>query len=887
MGPRGQRAAIAACFIASGTAALLNEVVWLRLLGYAFGSTVHATTAVLATFLGGLAIGGIALGRFSDRFRRPLRAYAALEIAIATWCAATPLAFQALQPALYEARRALDLGGASWALLQLGLGALILLPPAVLMGMTLPLLGRWIASTGERAGVGVGRLYALNTWGGVAGTLAAGFWLVPALGLRGTSWMGAALQVAAGLAALGVDRSAASFAPSADVPGPEEATLEPQTGADRLVLLAATVAGAVAMVLEVAWTRALAPILSSSTYSFSAMLATFLVGIAGGAWAVARALRRMEPSAVAVGFVQACGGVAVLAVLPLFPLLPEAVVRIISRAGPSFGAALLVQFGGSVVLLIVPALLLGATLPLATAAWARREGRIGRDVGVVYGLNGVGAVAGAIVAGLVLVPKLGAQGTALLAGWVAVLSGVSVLGFAAMARARAVLWVAGIVQVAGLLTLAPTWDRRLMTAGAAVYAEQFSGAPDPADAFRKAALGRTVLFFEEGLHSTVAVRREGDRRSLSVNGKVDGSTHDSDMRTQLLLGHLPALLHPSPRRAFVVGLGTGVTAAALAAHPLQEILVAEIEPAVVRGAALFSEANRRVLDDPRVRVRIGDARNLLAAERGGFDVIVSEPSNPWIAGVGNLFTREFFDLARRRLAPGGVMVQWLHAYSMSIDDVRMIAATFRSAFPGATLWRASMADLLLVGTEAPVALDPVGLDRRIAAVPEVAADLRQALGDPSTLPWTLLLSEDGLRRFADGARLNTDDRPALEFSAPRALMGADVGKVLRAIRVFRTEEAPFAPGAKLALFETPAWRLHLARLFVEQGASDDAGEQLDRIGDPVALPFASRVERVRILQALDRARETAPELVALGEAAPKDEEVARLLSRALAPESPR
>jgi len=337
----------------------------------------------------------------------------------------------------------------------------------------------------------------------------------------------------------------------------------------------------------------------------------------------------------------------------------------------------------------------------------------------------------------------------------------------------------------------------------------------------------------------------------------------------------------------VVGLGTGVTAAALAAHPLEEIVVAELEPAVVRAATHFSEANRHVLEDPRVRLRIGDARNVLAAERGRFDLIVSEPSNPWIAGVGNLFTRELFDLAKGRLGAGGVMVQWLHAYSMSVDDVKMIVATFRTAFPRATLWRAASADLLLVGTEGDVALDPMVLDRRMAAFPDVAADLRQALGDPSTLPWTFLLTGDGLRRFSEGARLNTDDRPALEFSAPRSLMGSDVGQVMRAILAFRTEEAPFAPGTKPAIFETPSWRLHLARQLALQGAVEEAAEQLARLGDAARLPLASRVERVRILHALDRARETVPELVSLSELAPNDEEVARLLSRALAPDPAR
>jgi len=497
----GARAVIAACFFASGAAALLNEIVWLRLLGYAFGSTVHATTVVLSTFLGGLAIGGLVLGRVADRLERPLRAYAALELAIALWCGAAPLAFQLLRPMLAGVVRAADPGGAVLALVQLGLGAVILLPPTVLMGMTLPLLGRWVAASGERAAVGVGRLYALNTWGGVAGTLAAGFWLVPAMGLRATAGAAAALQVAAGLAALAVDRGAPGITTTASASSAPERAVPAKAPKDLLLLMAAGVAGAVAMALEVAWTRALAPILSSSTYSFSAMLATFLVGIAGGAWGVARALRSREAGPMAVGLVQALGGVVVLAVLPLFPLLPEAVVRILSRVGPSFASALLVQFGASFVLLLVPALLQGATLPLATAAWARRTGSLGRDVGAVYGVNGVGAVAGAVVGGLALVPSLGAQRAAELAAWVGILSGAAVLVFAAKPRGRALLWVAGLVQLAGLLTLAPRWDRRLMTSGAAIYAEQFSGAPDPAGAFRGAALGRSVLFFEEGLHA--------------------------------------------------------------------------------------------------------------------------------------------------------------------------------------------------------------------------------------------------------------------------------------------------------------------------------------------------------------------------------------------------
>ena len=272
----------------------------------------------------------------------------------------------------------------------------------------------------------------------------------------------------------------------------------------------------------------------------------------------------------------------------------------------------------------------------------------------------------------------------------------------------------------------PRWDQRLMAGGVSIYAQRFLSEADPSARFRQEVASRQLLFYREGINSTVAVERSERNTSLKIDGKVDAS-NGGDMMTQLMLGHLPLLLHSRPERVLVIGLGSGVTAGAVAQHPaVRQIEVVEIEPAVVEASQFFIRENRAVLRDPRLRLVIADARNFLLASTKGYDVLISEPSNPWMAGVGNLFSREFYRLARERLADGGMMVQWVHGYSLFPRELKMIVNTFRQVFPHLTLWRTIRGDYLLVGTASRLSVDYALLERRIAE----SAIMREDLASP-------------------------------------------------------------------------------------------------------------------------------------------------------------
>lgn len=852
----------AACFFVSGSAALLYEVVWLRLLSTVFGHTVHAVTTVLAAYMGGLALGSVLAGRRADRLARPLRAYAVLEALIAVWCLATPWLFTATEVVYLAIYRRLEPGALGSALLHFVLAGVVLVPPTALMGATLPVLSRVVARTPGVPAARVGTLYAINTWGAVVGTAATGFLLLPAIGLSGTIWLGVALDVAVAALALVLDRrpraapagsgveASPRAAPAAEEPaGPPRAPGRRGGAAVALAIIA--ISGAASMAYEIAWTRALAMALGSSTYGFSAMLATFLVGLALGALLAARWLRGRPAGLAALGVVELGIALAGLLTLPLLGLLPEALLALLGRVGVSYAAALGAQLVLSFLVMIVPTLLVGATFPLAIAAVAGDPGRLGRDVGVVYGWNTLGTILGSALTGFVLVPAIGIQAAVLVAAGANVVAGLAAVA-AAGAAPRARLAALGAVPAFAALALAlPRWDPKMMTVGVPVYAaEMVKGG---VGAVRAAQQRRELLYYAEGLATTVAVSRTATATSLSVNGKTDAG-NSRDMVTQLLLGHLGAVLHPEPRRALVIGLASGITAGALAQHPLDAIDVAELEPAMREASRFFEKENRGVLADPRVRVVEGDGRQILAAATRPYDLVVSEPSNPWIAGIAGLFTRDFYESVQRRLAPGGVVVQWLQAYSIFPADMQMVVRTFQEVFPHVSIWTGSLGDVLLVATPGPARLDWSVVEARLRASPGVREDFERYRWTEGRLAFRFFLGEDDARRFGAGAPINTDDRPRLEFSAPLALYGTSAPENKAFMRRFRSVDRPALAGIDPALVVGPAARLRAAREALREGRPEDAEAELERLPE-TALDAAGRLERARLLFSIGRLEE--------------------------------
>lgn len=786
--PRYLFPALLVCFFLSGAAGLIDQVVWSKALGLVFGHTAYAVATVLAVFMAGLAAGSAWIGRHGERSSRPVALYAWLEFGVSA-TAALSLAGLAGVRAAYVAAYPVASGNAAVLLVLRFVGAaLVLFLPTFLMGGTLPVLVRGLTRDAAELGARLSRLYWVNTLGAVAGTFIAGFFLLPALGLRWTLGIAVVLNAMAGALAL----LFASHQPARTATEPQdlrgsnfEAALDRGSSgrfasshpvSAKFLLACFAMVGATAMSYEIGWTRLLATQLGSSTYAFTLMLGTFLAGIVLGSALFERWSRRHETGAMTFAATQTLTALATLAFLVFFTRLIEVLPPILRATHESFHGLVLAQFVTCALAMLPTAIVFGFNFPAVVVLIAgprgakRSKGEAGTSatVGRAYAWNTLGAIVGAVAAGFWLMPRFGSFHL------LAATAGVNLALAAAISvfAARQLSW--RIVYVAANLAL-------LAAAAFIGFSTYFN---DPAVAsfntvmywnlydrpltLRENAHALDIVYFRDGLNANISVARTDDYMALRTNGKVDASNHDAT--TQLLLGHLAALAH-SPRRVLLVGFGSGMTASALAAYPeLERLDVVEIEPAVIKAAPFLAPLNRGVLRDPRVHVTLDDARNFLFTTRDKYDLIVSEPSNPWIAGVATLFTREFYAAARARLAPGGVFVQWMQAYSLYPDDLRMLFATFLTEFQGATLWHGDAPDMILMApSPAPAAI--LERARRLYDAPRLHGDFAQlGMEDPAGIFGFYLLDDAGLRRFAAGAEINTDDRTLLEYHAPRSLL---------------------------------------------------------------------------------------------------------------------
>ena len=829
-------------YAASGAAALIYEVTWTRLLTLQMGHTVAAASTVLAAFMGGLALGAWIAGRL--RVGGALQTYAALEIVIATSAIALPAVVAWSAPALAWAY-ADGTAPVRFGLVRVALSLTWLLIPSAAMGATFPLAAQWFAARVRRtdnkaserganatsdAAADVGALYAANSAGAAAGALAAGFWLIPALGLRGTTWIGVALNALAAAGALWISRAKAisEIAEHAEKPtGSQGKRFESRLPSAQagLAWTAAAASGFVALAYEVAWTRLLALVIGPTTYAFATMVASFVTGIAIGSAAGSRLVRRStQPVSWLAAMLLVTAGAGSAAAWFAASRLPLVIASQVADPAAAFGPIVLRQALTVALLLLPMTLALGAAFPLALATAAARADTAGRDAARVYACNTLGAIAGALAAGFVLLPALGLQATFRVASIVGVVAGAAVWmvsevrnggpdrlrkGYSGSPKlhakpkraalratgtvARTVLAGVAVVVVAAGVFAWPAWDRELLASGAYKYAPYMS-AGDLETTLRTG----TLEYYKEGAAATVSVRRLTGTLSLAIDGKIDAS-NAGDMLTQRLLGLLPVLLHREPHDVCVIGLGSGVTLdAAFGVPSVRRADVVEISPEVVEAAAWFERENGNILHDPRVRLIVGDGRSHLRLTTRQYDVIVSEPSNPWMAGVAALFTREFFEAARARLTPDGLLCQWAHTYDISDRDLRSIVRTFASVFPQGTIWLVGDGDLLLIGT-AGAAIEPALSDvvahAHRSRAPAFLAELRTSIQISSTA-WSsvsapsfelLSLYAGGpreLARYGDDAPVQTDDRMALEFSAPQAIYGRsanDNAAVIRAL----------------------------------------------------------------------------------------------------------
>ena len=800
----------AALLFLSGAAALVFQVLWIKQLSLVVGVEVSAIAGAVSAFFLGLALGGWFLGRLADRLARPVRFYALLEAAVAVSCLTVTWVL-AHSAAPFVAVESVS-GVAAWLII-----GLLLAVPSFLMGGTLPVLLRAVHRQDAGASRRGGTLYAVNTCGAILGALLPAFFLIPRFGVQGAALAAASLNLLAALGAWLLDRKAGGA-----VAPPQPSTQSaPLSGEARLAVALYAVAGGIALGYEVVWSQMIVPFMSTRAFAFAIVLATYLAGLALGAALYARFSHRVRnPWPVFGGLIAGAGLLAVLEVAVLGKWLvvaqTYAEAAVYQWTGSGF-AGMCARFAvAAASFVLAPTLLLGAAFP-AVLRIAVGDQRVGREAGAVLACNTLGGIVGTVLTGFLLLPALGLVRTLGVLAAMAALVG-AVAAWRGRASGPATAGVAtGLIGMATLAVavLLPTDQFARLLPGAS---------------------GAGLVFYEESHGGTVAVVEQASKGARFHRLYIQGVSNSGDampsLRYMRLQALLPLIVHNGePKSALVVGYGTGITAGALSQYPgLDKRAVAELLPAVLRAAPRF-QGTFQAASDPGLDKRLRDGRRALQASAEQWDLITLEPPPPSATGVVNLYSRDFYQLAARRLAPQGIVAQWLPLPTQNEDDTRALVASFIQVFPHASLWTSELHEMLLVGSMQPLELDAARIQARFDQ-PNTAAALK-SVGVPSAaaLLATWVTDRDGLARFAGDTPAVTDDRPGIEYATwvrPREL-----NRVLPALLAERT--APPLPGATADLqadIELERARLdtfYRAALAAYAGDRETWGREINRL----------------------------------------------------------
>ena len=779
----------------SGLCALVYQSTWVREFRLIFGASTAASAAVLAIFMGGICAGSLALGRRADKHDRPLLFYAHLELLIALTAALTPLLLFAIRHMYLSAGGTPRLGLAGGSVVRLLLAGVVIGLPTFLMGGTLPAAALAIEAAQDVRRRRVALLYGFNTLGAVCGAMLSTFVLFERLGNRQTLWLACLINVAIALAAW--------FMSHREGTTKREQSRSPMTAREsdlpavpkQIVYVGAAVTGLIFLLMEIIWYRMLAPLLGGTSFTFGLILATALLGIGLGGTFYAFSGANRTPSLI--GFALTCSLEALFIGIPLALGDRVAILAMLLRPLASLG------FGGLVLgwtaitsLVVLPAsFIAGFQFPLLIALLGKGTNHVGHDVGRAYAWNTAGAVLGALAGGFGLLPALTASGS-----WrFAVVTLVAVASATALLESRrsrvrsslASVFVLSVLAVALVaLPVGPTavWRHSAIGAG---RADEFDLDVNELENWKRYQR-RTLIWESEGVESSVGLSN-ADGLAFHVNGKIDGNAR-GDAGTQVMSGLIGALLHPNTENAMVIGLGTGSTAGWLAAVPsIRTVDVIELEPSVLEVARRCAAVNADVMNNPKARVFIGDAREVVLTTSKRYDLIFSEPSNPYRAGIANLYTREFYEAVSKRLHSEGLFLQWVQAYEIDRDTIGTIYATLLTVFPHLDTFKTQDGDLVLVAAKHALRYDTERLRQRIAMEPYATAMGR--VWRNATLEGFLahyVSSTSFARSAAKGARINTDDHPIVEFAFARQV-GTDASvdiEELRAVALSRKEHRP-------------------------------------------------------------------------------------------------
>ena len=785
---------IIVCFFLSGIAGLVYEVLWVRIFGKVIGSTPLAVASVLTVFMAGLALGSYIASYKVDRIRSRgdlLWLYGLLECGIGAYGLLLPFLVKSLNPLYVLLYGRLFDNFWLYNLCSFVVCSVLLLLPVMLMGATLPVLSRFFVHQLSRLGRYVGVLYGVNTIGAAVGVVLAGFFIIEQLGMWGTIVAVACVNLCVGVACVILGKSVSRF--QADTAKDELTTdsgvrstgsAAHSEGDIHLALMVFGLSGFCAMAYQVIWTRLLGLLIAPTTYAFSLVVGTFIIGLAIGNVLFGRMADRGKNLMSLLVLTQIAAAGFALAASQFLGSSQFFFAKLLFTLQDSFGKAMVFQFLVIFFILFWPTLFLGATFPIVNKIYATSLSSLGRSIGRAYTVNTVGAVLGSFAAGFVLIPfwgkeaslsaLIGTQAAAALFVLFATLKGRST-----KPRYRAAICFLGLACI-GLVFAFPHWNRSLLSFGRyqipTELTQHFRQTGWLASVWRGEEIltrqqqGREVVFYGDGIGGFTTVEKHidsmGTIRYTQLNsGKPDATSHD-DAATQALLAHIPLIFHPSPANVMILGLGSGMTAGEVLYYPVSRIDVLEINEQVVEASRFFDDWNNRFSEDPRVRIIVQDGRNHLLLSRMQYDVVISEPSNPWMAGMANLYTKESFETVKDRLNEDGIFIQWVNAGRMDWKTLAMIGNTFGTVFPNSVMMISPIggADFFFVGVKGKTPLRLSVAERNLSFA---SRSRIMRLMDARQL-FHLILTDRVSEMFA-GGMIHSDNRPYLEFAAPRHL----------------------------------------------------------------------------------------------------------------------
>ncbi|MCF7817690.1 MAG: fused MFS/spermidine synthase [Kiritimatiellales bacterium] len=762
---------ISLLFFFSGIAALTYEVLWVRHLGLIFGNTVYAAATVMTTYMFGLAVGAHFSGKWASRIKRPVRLFGLLEIATALYALCVPLLFELIQHLYRFAALHISSSMAFLTFVRVLLALILLLIPTAMMGATLPVLSKGFLMRVEKFGSRLGILYGVNTMGAVAGVLLCGFVLIPQLGMSLSNMAAVSLDLSVGIIAVvlsrKMDHSVEMTEALATETSADEAYRGPRGKAANGLLLAIGASGFLALAFEVVWFRALILVFGSTTYSFSAMLSVFLIGLSLGSMLISCFADKVKRPAYVFGMAAMSTGIYTLISLGWFTAMPEFLLKHLMLNGtPEWSTMILLKFVITLIFLLVPTMLFGASFTAAVKAIRTAMKSSPRAVGEAAMFNTIGAALGAFVGGFLLLPTLGMEKSLVLCAFLVLLLGLALcLSFGSGRFSRGI--AAGMTLIFALVffIVPHEWDKQILSAGP--YFSPWNYVKNGRVLLKDQIRSERLLYFNEGVTSTISVIKTPDeKRSYCSQGKVEADTSERSMMLQRMMGHLPMLFHPNPQRILNIGLGAGVTFGAVGCYPAEHMEVVEIEPSVRHVADVWKDYNHNVINNPKVTVTINDGRNHLFVGGEPYDVITSDPFEPVMAGAANLYTVDFFEQAKAQLAEGGIMAQYLPLYELSAENYATIMRSFAKVFPDCLLFFTGFDTIMLGGKEKDTLRLP------IAHAKFEMQSVRDSLAEVGFTTPEMLLSMFVARLKVDDAMfgegsLNTDKHPVIEFSAPK------------------------------------------------------------------------------------------------------------------------